>query len=76
MATVFTSIKASHEEDAPAIPLPLLQKKLELASTGIAVQLLVPLSLLPFADPACDPTEFFGVQATKGFFDLLHPAHN
>ena len=69
-------MKASHDEDAPAISLPLLQKTLQLASTAIAVQLLVPLSLLPFADPACDTTEFFGAQAINGVFDPLDPAHS
>ena len=55
--------------------LRFFEKEVELARTGITIQLLVPPLLFSFANPTCDATEFFGFQAFNCVFDLLHPAH-
>ena len=52
---------ASHEEAPFRFVVSFFKKEIELAGSGVAIQLLVPPLLLPFVDPSRDALEFFGL---------------
>ena len=62
-------------QTVPVVPSDPLAQRIKLSSFGIAGDVVVPLTRIPFGNPAVKLAQFLGRQLFDGLFDFNQSAH-